>query len=94
MTLRRNLLVAALSLFLWGVLIVVEVRIENYPFLKYIYFASWVLIVVGFVWANLQAHPSKGAAVNIVQGIIISALFVVLGSIFGVNFKFLLGGHL
>jgi len=93
MTLRKNLIVSVIFILLWGSLIVIEVKVENFPVLKYLFFSSWGLIISGYIWANYEAHPSKGAILNIAQGISIAAIFIILGIILGTNFKLLIGGH-
>ena len=94
MTLRRNLLVSVIFMLLWAVFIIIEVKVGNFPVVKYLFFGSWALIIAGYIWANYEAHPSKGAALNVAQGLSIAAIFIVLGIIIGTNIKFLIGGHI
>jgi hypothetical protein len=95
MSLKRNILVSFIFLLLWGALITVEVKVANYSILKYLYFSTWPLIIVSFIWANKNAHiieKNKYFNINLIQGILISIAFILINIIVGVNFKYFLGG--
>lgn len=79
---------------LWAVLITIEVKIENYSVLKYLYFMTWPLVFTGFLWANKFAYVNTNAIINYIQGAVIAGLFIVFGIVAGTNFKFLIGGQL
>ena len=92
MTLKRNVIVSTLSLLFWTILILVEVKINNYEILKFLFSISLVVIVGGFIWANSEAHPTKSRGFNVTQGIVIAIIFIFLAVVLGVNFKFFIGG--
>jgi len=67
---KFNSLVVALFLVLWILLVVVEVKIHAYPFLRVIYAGSLPLVFVGSYSASWRAlrksskHPAAFAALS------------------------------
>jgi len=94
--LAYNGLVAVVFLLLWVLLVIVEVKISLFWFLKYIYIGSLALVFVSFFAASWRAlrpssrHPIPIAAVS---SLLMSPLFIFLGGVLATNFRFLIGGH-
>ena len=92
-----NGLVAAAFLFLWVLLVVVEVKIHLYWFLGCLFIGSLPLVFVAFFIASWRAlldkskHPAGFAALTC---LLLSPVFIVGGVIAVTNFKFLIGGHM
>ena len=76
----------------WALLIIIEVKISNYTFLKYMFFLSWLIMFGSFMWANKSAQ--KNIYLSYLQGIIITTLLILFSIVLGTNFKFMLGGNL
>ena len=92
-----NALVAAAFLLLWSLIVVVEVRISNYPFLRYIFFGSLPLVFVSFFIAGLRAFrdgPEHAAGAAALCGLLIAVVFIVFGVILVTNFKLAIGGRI
>jgi hypothetical protein len=94
--LAYNSLVVVTFLALWILLVVVEVKINLFSFLKFIYIGSLALVFVAFFVASWQAlrpfsrHPIAIAAVS---SLLMSPTVIFLGGALATNFKFLIGGH-
>lgn len=93
---KSNSLVAALFLLLWFLLVVAEVKIHPYPFLKLIYAGSLPLVFVGFYFASWRAlrnasrHPAGFAALSC---FLLSPILIFTGGILATLFKHMIGGH-
>ena len=91
-----NASVAVAFLLLWVVLVIVEVKINLFWFLKYIYMGSLLLVFLGlFVasWRALRSSSPHPIAMAAVSSLLISPAFIFLGGVLVTNFKFLIGGH-
>jgi hypothetical protein len=94
-----NIIVALAFLCLWVLLVIIEVKIEKYTILEYVFMLSNLCIVVSFVWVNkniLKNNDNKLSVttLNYMIGIIISLVYIYLGVVFVTNFKFLIGGSI
>ena len=92
-----NGMVAAAFLLLWVLLVVVEVKISLFWFLKYVYAASLPLVFVGFFLAVRRAMGSSSKdpiAISVVSSLAMSPVLIFVGGVLATNFKFLIGGHL
>src|SRR5437773_2340395 len=89
-------LVAAGFLLLWALIVVIEVKVQPFWFLKYMFFASLPLVFVSFfvvAWKTFRSAPNAwGIAVG--SSIVLSPILIFLGVVLITNFKFLIGGHL
>jgi hypothetical protein len=87
---KYNTLVAALFLLLWTLLVVVEVKIHPYPFLRFIYAGSLPLVFVGFYFASWRAlrnssmHPAGFAALSC---LLMSPALIFIGGVLVTHFK-------
>ena len=92
-----NGLVAVAFLFLWVLLVVVEVNIHLYWFLSFLFFGSLPLVFVAFFFASWRALRDKSehpAGFAVLTCLLMSPVFIVVGVIAVTNFKFLIGGHI
>jgi hypothetical protein len=87
---KYNTLVAALFLLLWTLLVVVEVKIHPYPFLRFIYAGSLPLVFVGFYFASWRAlrnsskHPAGFAVLSC---FLMSPALIFIGGVLVTHFK-------
>lgn len=94
---QYNSAVAFGFLLLWALLVVVEVKLREFEFLKFIFFLSLFLVFVGFFAASFQAlrnsskHPVGFA---LLSSLLLSPVFIFLGVTLVTNFKFMIGGSL
>jgi hypothetical protein len=92
---KSNSLVAALFVLLWILLVVVEVKIHPYPFLKFIYAGSLPPVFVGFYFASWRAlrisskHPAGFAALSC---FLMSPTLIFIGGVLTTRFKHMIGG--
>src|SRR6266540_1694673 len=92
-----NILVVVVFLLLWSLLVVFEVKVGLYAFLKYIFFLSLPLVFFGFFFACHRAlrKTSKNATtLALASSLVISPVFIFVGVVLVTNFKLLIGGHL
>lgn len=99
MKIKRNIMIATIFIFVWSLLVVIEVKVANFELLKYIYFLTFPLIVVGFVWANKSLIENERShlgieVLNYALGIIISVIFILIGIMLVTNLKLLIGGSI
>jgi hypothetical protein len=92
---KSNSLVAAIFLLLWILLVVVELKIHPYPFLRFIYAASLPVVFVAFFFASWRAlrsskHP---AAFAILSSLLMSPVLIFFGGMLAAYFKRMMGGH-
>jgi hypothetical protein len=95
--LKYNGLVAIGFLILWILLAVIEVKIQPFWFLKYIFFASIPLIFLAFFlanWRGMDGQTKHPAITGLMVGVVLSVVFVVIAIVVVTNFKLLIGGHL
>jgi hypothetical protein len=71
-----------------------EATVGNILVLEYICFGATGLVASGYILANFNAHPSKGAAINIAQVLVLSVFLIGIGGTLVSNFKILIGGSL
>ena len=92
-----NGLVVVGFLLFWMLLVIIEVKIALFGFLRWIYVGSLLLVFLGFFGASLRAlrgsskHPMGLAALS---SLLVSPVFIFLGGAVVTNFKFMIGGHL
>ena len=89
----------AMALTFWSLLVVIEVKVELYSFLKYLFFLSLPGAVLLHYWANWVAFAEiseLGTRIvrTIVATLILAPLSMLLGVVAVINFKFLIGGHI
>ena len=92
-----NSLVAVAFLLLWVLLVLVEVKIQLYWFLSYIFFGSLPLVFVSFFfasWRGLRNSSAQAAGIALVSSVVMSPIFIVVGVLLVTNFKFMIGGHI
>src|SRR5947208_3518214 len=83
-------------LLFWALIVVVEVKVQPFWFLKYMFFASLPLVFVSFfvtAWRAFRPAPNAWG-IAVVSSIVLSPIFIFLGVVLITNFKFLIGGHI
>ena len=94
--LAYNSLVVVIFLALWILLVVVEVKINLFSFLKFIYMGSLASVFVAFFvasWRALRPFSRHPIAIAAVSSLLMSPVVIFLGGALATNFKFLIGGH-
>jgi hypothetical protein len=93
---KSNSLVAALFLLLWILLVIVELKIHPYPFLRFIYAGSLPVVFVAFFlasWRALRNTSKHPAAFAILSSVLMSPVLIFFGGMLAAYFKRKLGGH-
>ena len=93
----HNGLVAVVFLLLWFGLVLIEVKVGRYGFLKWIYAASLLLVFIGFFvssWGALRGSSRHPVGFAVISSVLISPVFIFFGGALATNFKFMIGGHL
>ena len=92
-----NGLVAVVFLLLWSLLVVVEVKVALFSFLKYVFFTSLPLLFGSFFvasWRALRSSSQNAVAIALASSVVISLLFILLGVTLVTNLKLMIGGQL
>jgi hypothetical protein len=91
-----NSLVAVAFLLFWAGLVVIEVRVALFWFLRLMYIASLLLVFVGFFAASrraLQGSSQHPVGFAVLSSVLISPVFIFLGGALVTSFKFMIGGR-
>ncbi|HTH47260.1 MAG TPA: hypothetical protein VMB21_07095 [Candidatus Limnocylindria bacterium] len=97
--LKYNGAAFAMALTFWSLIVVVEVKVQPYGFLKYLSFLSLPGVVFLHGWANWMAFstiPDEGTRTvrSIVATLIMAPISILFGVVAAISLKFLMGGHI
>ena len=87
---------AAVFLLFWTLLVVVEVKVAPFGFLRWGFLASLPLVFVSFLFASLRALQSRPRLLPVLATVscaVFSPVFIFVGIVLVTNFKCLLGGR-
>ena len=85
-------MVALVFLCFWALIVVIEVKIKNFLFLKYLFLGSLPLVFAAFWLAGVRSLRSPGFAVA--SSLLISPVFILVGVSAILRLKLLIGGHI
>ena len=90
-------LIALAALLVWVAIVVVEVKVREFWFLRYIFWSSLVLLFIAFPVASLVAlrdTPSLRGTMAVLSFLCIAPVFTVAGVMLVWHLKVAIGGHL
>ena len=90
-----NGITAIAFLAIWALLVLVEVKVKEFWFLKYVFWASLLLVVLSFPLVNIAAfntRPRVATVMAFVSTFIVVPLFIYGGVMFIWELKIALGG--
>ena len=87
------------SLFVWCLIALIEIKLRPSVLLKHVFFYSWPLMFVAFLcvnWSSLRPINNRveRAIVSLLLAIVSTPLCIYAATVLTVNFKFLIGGSL
>jgi hypothetical protein len=97
---RRLLLydgfIALVAILIWVVIVVIEVKVSEVWFFKYVFWSSLLLLFFAFPIASLVAFkgkPGVAAVMAVISVFVISPVFIYVGVMLVWGFKIAIGGH-
>jgi uncharacterized membrane protein len=88
-------LIALAALFLWVAIVLIEVKVREFWFLKYVFSSSLLLLFIAFPVASLVAlkeKPRLRSIMAVVSFLCITPAFIVTGVMAVWFFKMAIGG--